>query len=172
MFAGIFPIEIELNPTGNDIKAQIHKKSLIPPFNDIYITVPNLRQAKLGASRSSKGGTTYRVELVSYDGSITPVTKFYSSGYRSKEWLMAKINDHINTRTPFRYIIRQRFMFFFGSLFFAVPLLIMIVSIKQAKKQKNLPNQVQQHHQTRYNNQYTPQTEEDKYKEINDLIIK
>ena len=171
MLADIFPIEIELKPAGNDIVAQIHKKSIIPPFNDIDIKVQNLRQAKLGTSRSSKGGTTYRVELVSYNGNITPITTFYSSGYRSKEWLMVKINDHIKAKTYFRHKQRQPFMFFFGSLFFSIPLLIMIAFIKQGKKQNNLSKQAPQH-QTIYPNQHTPQTEEEKYKGINDSIIK
>ena len=85
MCAGLFPIELKIEHINGNSTAQIHKKSMLPPFKDIYITVPDLKRATIATSRTSKGGTTYRVELESYNGKKTPVTSFYSSGYQYKQ---------------------------------------------------------------------------------------
>ena len=167
---GIFPVEIKIEHFNNESVAKIHKKSGIPPFKDINITVSNLKQAIIGTSRSSKGGTTYRVELESYNGIKTPVMAYYSSGYRAKQNLQDKINESIRKKIEFKYTIKQYGFVIFGSLFCFIPLIIIITLITQKNEQNNTLKQTNQ--QTQFSQQEVPQSEDEKYKKINDLIIK
>ena len=163
MLTGLLPVTIEINPVNDTITAQIHKRSVIPPFNNIDLTVTNVKQAVLGFSRSSKGGTTYRVELESFNGKRTPVTKYYSSGYSSKSKLQDAINQAIQTKTNFSCVNRDITMIFAGFFFMLIPSIIMFVFIGQEKqKTKNISP----------DNQTKIISEEEKYKNINDSIIK
>lgn len=163
MLIGLLPVTIEINPVNDTVTAQIHKISVLPPFNNIDLTVTDLKQAVLGSSRGAKGGTTYRVELESFDGKRTPVTKYYSSGYSSKAKLQDAINNAIQNRINFSYVSRDFIMIICGLFFVLIPSIIMFVFIGQEKqKEKNISLE----------QQTKPITEEEKYKNINDSIIK
>lgn len=159
MLMGSFPVEIKINSFNNTATAQIKKHSILPPFNKINIVIPNLKQALIGTSKSSKGGTTYRVELETFNGDIFPVTAYYSSGYLSKEKLKNKINESIKTGINFEYILRQTFMIIFGLFFILIPLIIMFITFfkQDNDKQKTERQTIDEH---------------EKYEKINDLIIK
>ena len=172
---GIFPINMEIIPLADRTEVQIHKKSLLIPFKDVNIVIPNVKQAVIGSSRSSKGGTTYRVELESFDGTRTPITSYYSSGYTPKETLQKNINKAIQDRTEYKHVIRQTFLLIFGFIFTFIPSLMLIGFISQTKKTTEPSEQKQtQEGPQRYQTTYTSSTntEEDKYKNINDSIIK
>ena len=182
---GFLPISVEINPVETQVQGQIHRKSMIPPFKNIDISIPNLKQAVITTSRSSKGGTTYRVELEDFKGYRYPVTSYYSSGYGSKVRLQDAINTSIRNRYQYKYRTQQNLFILFGFIFMFVPLLALITSKKTNTNsyQKSRPNQDGRPidgprqfqrpqdfsipHQTQY-----PESEEEKYKNINDSIIK
>ncbi len=164
LLSGIFPIEIEIKHN-NTATAQIHRKSMIPPFKTLNISIPNVKQAVIGSMRGSKGGTTYRVEFESYNGYRVPLTAYYSSGYSSKEKLKNKINEAMRNGTDFKYVTRQTFMMFFGLIFITIPSIMMFLFIKAGDKQTNGLKTEQSRHTDNI-------SEEDKYKKINDSIIK
>lgn len=159
MLMGSFPVEIKINSFNNTATAQIKKHSILPPFNKINIVIPHLKQALIGTSKTSKGGTTYRVELETFNGKRFPVTTYYSSGYLSKEKLKNRINEAIKTGFDFEYILRQTFMMFFGFFFILIPLIIMFITFfkQDNDKQKTEQQTIDEH---------------EKYEKINDLIIK
>ena len=182
---GFLPITVEIIPAGTQVQGQIHRKSMIPPFKNIDISIPILKQAVITTSRSSKGGTTYRVELEDFKGYRFPVTSVFSSGYRDKEKLQNRINDAIRNKYQYKYKTQQTFFIIFGFIFMFVPLLAFIASKKtntnsyqqsrpnQYRRPIDSPRQIQRPqdfpipHQTQY-----PESEEEKYKNINDSIIK
>ena len=169
---GIFPTYFEINSSA---EAQIHRKSMLPPFKNIDIVVSNVKQAIIGQSRTSKGGTTYRVEIEDYNGKRTPITSYYSSGYNSKEFLKNNINRAIKDRTEYNHVIKQHGFKIVGLFFIIIPMLILFASkiqnnntIEQSKlkqdQRNSLPNQVHQ--------QTESDSEENKYDDINNSIIK
>lgn len=182
---GCLPISVEINPVEKQVQGQIHRKSMIPPFKNIDISIPNLKQAVITTSRSSKGGTTYRVELEDFEGYLYPITAYYSSGYGSKARLQDTINNSIRNRYQYKYRTQQTFFIIFGFVFMFVPMLVFIASKKTNTNsyQQSRPNQYRRPidrprqfqrpqdfsmpHQTQY-----PESEEEKYKNINDSIIK
>ena len=166
---GCLPIEIKINNINDVATAQIRKKSIMPPFKDININIPSVKLAVITSSRSSKGGTTYRVELEAYNGQRYPITYYYSSGYSSKAKLQDKINAAIQNKSDFNYTVRQTFMAFFGLIFMLIPSFIMYVTIKKGPAKKTNPTIPTQPIPTTTNK---PETEEEKYKNINDSIIK
>jgi len=134
--SGFFPIKIEISHLTSEPVATIHKKSIIPPFKDIEITVPNLRQAVMGTklSRSSHSKNEiqinsrnyiYRVELESSDGTIVPVTNSYNSNYTSKQKLLFKINESIKEKTPLEYVITQYENILIGAVFIVIPSIVL-----------------------------------------------
>jgi hypothetical protein len=168
-FIGIIPVKVEINPASTGVQAQIHRISMIPPFKAIDITVPNVKQAIITTSRTSKGGTTYRVELEDFKGYRYPVTTFYSSGYGHKARLQDKINSSIRNRTKYRNTFRQPFFMLFGLVF----IFVSVVALKATKKTNKTTQQktpVRNPYQTRIPQQ--SESEQEKYKRINDLIIK
>ena len=167
LLTGIFPINIEINPSPDKTEVKIHKKSAVPPFKNIDIVIPNVKQAVIGSSRSSKGGTTYRVEFETFDGKRIPVTSYYSSGYVPKEILQKTINKVIQDRTEYKHVVRQTFLLIFGFIFTLIPSVMLFVFIIQTKK----PTEASaQHYQTR--DTFSSQREDEKYNDINDSIIK
>lgn len=176
VFLSFFPIDLEVNHTDTESFAHIHRKSMIPPFKDIDITVNNLKQAIITTSKGSKGKTNYRVELESFNGERTSIVPYYSSGFFSKQKIQEQINSSIYSKTPFKIIIKQSSISFSGSIFFFIILIFIFSVIKYGNKQKNIPPTKQPQ------NKPTPQyprsqqskstTEEEKYKNINDSIIK
>ena len=182
---GFFPVKIEINPTSAGTQAQIHRKSMIPPFKTIDIFIPNVKQAVITTSRTSKGGTTYRVELEDFKGYRFPITTYFSSGYNSKANLQDRINVSISNRTDFRHTFTQPFFTLFGSIFIIIPL-IMLIAVKKTQNntyQQSRPRQYQVPKETpeefkRPQGFPIPQqpqhteSEEEKYKNINDSIIK
>ena len=168
---GSMPVEVKISNVNNVTTAQIHRKSIMPPFKDVIINMPNVKLAVVTSSRSSKGGTTYRVELEAYNGQRYPITYYYSSGYSSKAKLQDKINAAIQNKSDFNYTVRQTFMVFFGLIFMLIPSFMMLGVIKGKNKTSTLkrPTPTIPTQPTPTN---TPETEEEKYKNINDLIIK
>ena len=156
---GVFPVEIKINSLNNKATAQIERHSMLPPFNKVNIVIPHLKQALIGTSKSSKGGTTYRVELETFNGNKFPVTTYYSSGYLSKEKLKNKINESIKTGIDIEYTLRQTFMMIFGLFFILIPLIIMFITFYKQDNDKQ-------------KTETKPIDEQDKYEKINDLIIK
>lgn len=169
MVMGILPVEIKIKTVDNVATAQIHRKSMMPPFKDININMPNVKLAIVTSSRTSKGGTTYRVELEAYNGQRFPITTYYSSGYSSKAKLQDKINEAIQNKSDFNYTVRQTFMIFFGLIFMLIPSFMMYVTIKKGPATSTLKRP-----KTTTSTQPIPTTttEEEKYKDINDSIIK
>lgn len=168
---GVFPISVEINSTSSGSQAQIHRKSMIPPFKDINIMIPNLKQAVITTSRTSKGGTTYRVELEDFKGYRYPITSYYSSGYRSKARLQDTINNSIRNRAEYKNTFRQPFFMLFGLFFIFVSLLVLKAKNKINKTtQQKTPVRVQTPYKTHIPQQ--PESEEEKYNKINNSIIK
>lgn len=171
MLMGILPVKIKIKTIDNVTIAQIHRKSMLPPFKDININMPNVKLAVVTSSRTSKGSTTYRVELEAYNGQRFPVTYYYSSGYLSKANLQDKINSAIQNKSDFDYIVRQPFMAFFGFIFMLISSIIMFSAIKKGSTTSTLKNSNSTSTtQTAPTNKIEP--EEDKYKDINNSIIK
>jgi len=168
---GSLPIEIKISNSNNVTTAQIHRKSVIPPFKDININMPNVKLAVVTSSRSSKGGTTYRVELEAYNGQRFPITYYYSSGYSSKAKLQDKINLAIQNKSDFSYTVRQTFMIIFGLIFMLIPSIMMYVTIKKGSATSTLkrPKTTTSTQPIPTNK---PEIEEEKYKNINDSIIR
>ena len=182
---GFLPITVEIIPAGTQVQGQLHRKSMLPPFKNIDISIPTLKQAVINTSRSSKGGTTYRVELEDFKGNRFPVTSVFSSGYRDKQELQNNINDAIKNRYQYKYKTQQTFFIIFGFIFMFGPLLSLILSKKTNTNpyQQSRPNQYRRPidrqrqfqrpqdfsipHQTQY-----PESEQEKYSNINDSIIK
>ena len=168
---GSMPVEVKISNVNNVTTAQIHRKSIIPPFKDININMPNVKLAVITSSRTSKGGTTYRVELEAYNGQRFPITYYYTSGYSSKANLQDKINFAIQNKTDFHYVVRQYFMMIFGFIFMLIPSIMMFAVIKGKNKTSTLkrPNPTIPTQPTPTNK---TESEEEKYKNINDSIIK
>ena len=181
---GVLPINIELIPYGTQMQGQIHRKSMLPPFRNIDIVVPNVKQAIIATSRGSKGNTTYRVELEDFQRNRVPVTSAFSSGYGEKQGLQSRINDAIKNRYQYKYTFRQPFFMLFGFVFMFGPLMALIFSKKSNVKtyrqsysqnkssmenpiEKQRPQDFSIPHQTEQ-----PKSEQEKYKNINDSIIK
>ena len=175
LLLGLFPINMEITPFSDRTEVQIHKKSAIPPFKNLDIVIPNVKQAVIGSSRSSKGGTTYRVELESYDGNRIPITSYYSSGYASKETLQKTINNAINNKTKYKSVIRQFSFLIFGFIFTMIPSVMLMGFISASKKTTKQNAQAQHQKGTQFyqaTDSVSTHTEDDKYKNINDSIIK
>ena len=171
-FIGVSPVKVEISPASTGSQAKIHRQSVIPPFKDINILIPNLKQAIITSSRTSKGGTTYRVELEDFKGYRYPITSFYSSGYNSKANLQDRINDSIRNRTEYKNTFRQPFFMLFGLFFILVSLITLKVS-KKANKTTQQKTPVRTPYQTHIPQQtQQPESEEEKYKDINDSIIR
>ena len=166
---GCLPIEVKISNIDNVATAQIHKKSIIPPFKDVIINMPNVKLAVVTSSRSSKGGTTYRVELEAYNGQRFPITSYYSSGYSSKAKLQDKINAAIQNKSDFNYTVRQIFMTVFGLIFMLIPSFMLFVFMKKGTTTLKNPKTPTQTETTPTNK---VESEEEKYKKINDSIIK
>ena len=181
---GFLPITVEIIPSGTQVQGQLHRKSMLPPFKNIDISIPTLKQAVINTSRSSKGGTTYRVELEDFKGNRFPVTSVFSSGYRDKQDLQNNINDAIKNRYQYKYKTQQTFFIIFGFIFMFGPLMSLIFSKRsnvktyqqsrsQNKSSMENPIEIQRPqdfsipHQTQY-----PESEQEKYKNINESIIK
>ena len=168
---GSLPIKLKIRNVNDVTTAQIHKKSLMPPFNDIDITVPNVKLAVVTTSRGSKGSTTYRVELEAYNGQRYPITNYYSSGYSSKAKLQDKINSMIQNKSDFDYIVRQYFMIYFGLIFTLIPSIMIFSLISKGSSTSTLKKD-----ETISSIETTPtkkvEPEEEKYKDINNSIIK
>lgn len=166
---GCLPVEVKIKTVDDVATAQIHRKSMMPPFKDININMPNVKLAIVTSSRSSKGGTTYRVELEAYNGQRYPITFYYSSGYSSKAKLQDKINEAIQNKSDFNYTVRQIFMIFFGLIFMLIPSFIMYVFMKKGPISSTLKNPITS---TETVSAEEIESEEEKYKKINDSIIK
>ncbi|WP_372519043.1 hypothetical protein [Candidatus Ruminimicrobiellum ovillum] len=173
---GSFPVKIEIKKLQSVTEAQIHRKSMIPPFKNIDLIIPNLKQAVITSSRSSKGQASYRVELEGYNGYLYPVTTYYSSGYNSKLSLQTQINNAIKNGTDFNHTICQTFFLFFGALFVTIPLLMLFVVAKANRVKNNIQETktTQQIRQSMQNQQTQTisDSENKKYEDINDSIIK
>ncbi len=164
LLIGFSPVRVEIIPTKKGMEAQIRRIST-------NIVISNLKQAVITTSRSSKGGTTYRVELEDFKGYRYPITFFYSSGYESKARLQDTINNSIRNRTEYKNTFRQPFFILFGLIF-------IFVSVITFKAKKKTTNTMQQKTPIRVQTPYKkhipqqPESEEEKYNKINNSIIK
>ena len=190
-FIGSFPIEIKIFPMGKEMQAQIHKKSKVPPFKDIDITVYNLNQAILTSIRGYIRGDIpeYRTELEDSRGYRFSITSYYDgfTKYENKK-LQKQINASIKNKTEFTKSIRQVFYMEFGIVCILLSLMFVIINkkIKNDTKQQSQssPSQYRRPKETReefkspkafpktYQQTQHPESEEEKYKNINDSIIK
>lgn len=128
LLSGLFPIKIEISYFAGEPVATMHKRSIIPPFKEKVITVPNLKRAIMATKRSSDGMLAYRVELESFDGTIIPVTNAYTSVYKSRQQLLIKINESIKENLPFEYIVTQYTNIVMGFVFIAVSIFIFVLA--------------------------------------------
>ena len=178
---GFSPVKIETTITQTGIQAHIHKKSMLLPFKNVDIVVPNLKQAVITTFRGYKGRTTYYLELENSDGKQFSVVSISSIEYNSAVLLRNRINDSIKGRYPYKYAIKQNSFIFYGFLFIVICLIGYIKDKKTItnKQQKSKSQQYQTpkrtleqqipHVQTQ---QQKPKSEQEKYKNINSSIIK
>lgn len=128
LLSGLFPIKIEISYFAGEPVATMYKRSIILPFKEKVITVPNLKRAIMATKRSSDGMLAYRVELESFDGTIIPVTNAYTSVYKSRQQLLIKINESIKENLPFEYIVTQYTNIVMGFVFIAVSIFIFVLA--------------------------------------------
>ena len=111
------------------------------------------------------------MELEAYNGQRFPITNYYSSGYASKARLQDKINSAIQNKSDFDYIVRQPFMIFFGLLFTLIPSIIMFSVITKGSATSTL-KKTNPATSTQTASTNKTESEEEKYKDINNSIIK
>ena len=169
---GTFSIKVEIIPTGTEIQAQIHKKSNIPPFKNIDIIIPNLKQALVTTTKDSKGRTEYRTELEDYQGHRYPVTSYYGSAYYANATLQKQINSSIKNKITFTNSISQKKFMGMGTI-------LLFVSLVWSMANKKATNTTQQQSRPhpyqvpeKMPEEFQTESEEEKYKNINDSIIK
>ena len=186
LFSGLSPTTVKITLTSTGQQALIHRRSMIPPFKNIDIVIPDLKQAGISSSSTSKGQTTYRVELEDFKGNRFPVTSYYSSGYEPKAIMKDAINNSIRNRTEYKNTFYNTVSIFFGFIFIFIPVIAFIAN----KKSKNNTNSKSKSHTTYKTaekileefqiakdssisaQQPQPEAETEKYKNINDSIIK
>ena len=182
LIVGAFPVKVEIIPTETEIRAHIHRKAMFPPLKNIDTTVHNLKQAIVIESKDSKGRTIYEVALEDFQGRLFPIEALFSSGHRQNVMLQKKINNSIKNKTAITHSINQDSITAFGFVF----ILASIISfITDKNKNKNKSNKEQprtnepsekkpKEYQSLQDFLQPPKTESEdkKYKNINDSIIK
>ena len=174
VFKGFVPQTIRISPTETEVTAYIHKKSFLPPFKDIDIVVPNVKQAIISRGKDSEKKVYCRVELENYDGRKFVVTD--KQGYKFKQKLQKQINDSIQSKIPFTVDFIEKDFLFFGILFIVIGVskillyfrkIKRLMNMKRAKETFKIPTNI-----TSNNQQQSNDSLQEKYKNINDSIIK
>ena len=105
LFIAISPTKIEITPKGAETQARICKRTLVNPFNKMFIS--NVKQAVITQSKKGK----YRLELEDVQGHRFPVTSYEEAKYSSEiSFLQEQINNSIKKKTRFKYEISSGFM--------------------------------------------------------------
>ena len=170
-FIGVSSVEVEIIPTKTETQAYIHKRSILPPFNDVGDFIPNLKQAIVAKSEESGEKIEYRVELVDFQGTHYPITSDFSPVESSEKRLQANINSAIRNGKHYTYTTYPYFLL----VFIVFPLIIFAAILrmkyyeKRYKKYKKKPEQTQKSNQS---NTKLPESDKQKYKKINDSIIR
>jgi hypothetical protein len=108
-FIGVSPVKVKIIPTDMAIQAQIYRRSILPPFNNVGDFIPNLKQAVITTEEQTK----YRVELIDYQGYSFPITLSYSPVYDDEKKLQDNINYSIRNRKSFTYTTYPYFLLIF-----------------------------------------------------------
>ncbi len=171
---GFVPQTIRIVPTETEVTAYIHKKSFLPPFKDIDIVVPNVKQAIISKGKDSENKVYCRVELENSDGRKVVVTGKH--GYKFKQKLQKQINDSIQSKIPFTVDFIEKDFLFFGVFFIVIGISKILLYVREIKRLMNMkiaketfkiPINI-----TSYNQQQTNDSLQEKYKNINDSIVK
>lgn len=172
---GFFPKTLEIVPTETEINAYLHTRSTFPPFENVDEFIPNIKQAIVIKDTDSKGGTTYRVEIETYNRKKIPVTND-TWGRAFKEELQTQINDSIRNRTPFTRKFRATSYIIFGICVIIIALFSILPEFRTIKrnieKKKNREFLKNPTNSSTKNQTQLTDTEPGKYKNINDSIIK
>ncbi len=181
---GAFSTTVEIDSTGTEIIAHVHKKTMFSPLKESDIVVPNVYQAVMKRKNRYRKSIlalfSYRVELKSSNGKIVPVTDYSVLRYFFNRKLTNQINDSIQNRIPFTKTFREFHFAFFGVFVIVLCILFIWVDIdykKQLKQrlQKSRERRKIKMKKTKENPEYIQQSTEpepEKYKNINDSIIK
>lgn len=77
----------------------LHNRSLIhSSFKEVYLD--EISSIELESSRSSRGGTTYRLIFLLKDNSAIPLVGYFSSGYSGKEAMASRLREFIGLSHP------------------------------------------------------------------------
>ncbi len=181
---GSFSTTIEIDPTGTEISAYVQKKAMFSPLKEPDIVIPKVYQAimkrKNRYRKSILALFSYRVELKSSNGQFVPITDYSVLRYFFNRKLTNQINDSIQNRIPFTKTFREFHFAFFGVFVIVLCILFIWVDIdykKQLKQrlQKSRERRKIKMKKTKENPEYIQQSTEpepEKYKNINDSIIK
>ena len=180
-----FPTKVEITHTEIGIQAHIHRRAMLPPFRSIDVFIPNLQQAVIMTENISEGRPDYRVELADEQGGFFPIAPFFSSDYREVELLAKRLNSSIKGKYNFKSdnIIKHDSLQQFGFIMMLVSIVSLILNMLQKKSntaQKPRPSQNRKPTKNSQNVRRTqglsipqkPKSEKEKYKNINDSIIK
>jgi hypothetical protein len=172
---GLFPKILEIVPTETQVNAYLHTRSTFPPFANIEEFIPNIKQAVIKKERGTKSGTTYRVEIETYNRKSIPVTND-TWGYAFKQELQTQINDSIRNRTPFTRKFRATSYILFGIGVIIIAIFSILSDIRTIKrnveKKKNREILKNPTNISMKNQHQATDTESEKYKDINGSIIK
>ncbi len=178
-----FPTSLEITHTESGVQAYMQTRSMLPPFNNIQVFIPKLERAIITTDYASEGGPDYRVELEDVEGRCFPISPFFSSDYKEAKLLEKRINDSIENKYKFssKNLIEHDSLQQFGFLF----MLISAVALIIPRQKENNTNQQKRpkHKGTSKNGRKTqvlpishqtqqPKADKEKYKNINDSIIK
>ena len=157
---GIFKKTVTINPTEKQVNAHLYKKSNWPPFQNIDIFIPNIKQAKM-TTHHDRIGTLYDVEL-EYSNGKNRTVKNSSYVPDFAQTLCNKINNAIENRTHFTITFRETTNLVIGIIFIIIGLSFLFYEYLKSKRKEesSIP------HQT-----YNPKLEQEKCKDINDSII-
>lgn len=187
---GIPTKTIKIAPTETQINVYTHTKSTWPPFKSIDYSVKNVKHAVLTGKGSLSSFRSLKLET--YNGKYFHITA--GSHFPSfRQNLKNRINDAIESRTPSTIVFRETPSLIEGIAFTIVGILTILfglfwhIKTKRNKKikeanindeQKKLLDVLQQHIQQKEQGLDTPRQqnksklEQEKYKNINDSIIK
>ncbi|MBR3627876.1 MAG: hypothetical protein IKN42_03395 [Elusimicrobia bacterium] len=185
---GIFTKTVTIVPTETKVNAHLYEKTTWPPFKIIDTLIPNVKRAEM-TTHYGRSGASYGVELETYNGnrSIIKVTS-YVSNFSQK--LQDQINDAIKNKTYFTITFRETSTLIVGILCLVVGFSLLFYEYLKSKKEqeikaltidderKKLLDLLQQRMQQKEqgfdtpHQQNKPKQEKEKYKKINDSIIK
>ena len=180
IYEGLLLTRIEIDPTGSETIARIHKKPLIPIFKDTDIEVPKVYQAimtrKTRHDSSFFSFFNYRVELKAPNWKIVPITTYSVLGYFSNRKLTNQINESIQNKIPFTTQFRDLPFFFAGLFLVLIAGIFIYVEVNEIKreriKREERKNKRKKLKESPECIQQPAEPKPEKYKDINDSIIK